>query len=137
MARRKLTEEEKQENKKLKELRRIWDALKGYQLKQMWIRTLPIDDQTLVYRNFDFDEPSKQTTKKMEYYNNLLADKVMWHLQLYSIMNRIITMSNEEMAVRLKCEPDELQFYLDSLEVQEKIAVWEQDGKRHIMLNEI
>jgi len=73
----------------------------------------------------------------MEHYNNLLADKIMWHLLLYSVMNRVITMTNEEMAIRLECEPDELQFYLDSFEVQEKITVWDQDGERNIMVNEI
>ena len=61
MARTKLTEEEKQERKRIKELRHIWEALEVPWLIRMWISTLSLYDRDLIYRNFPMpeDQPKK------------------------------------------------------------------------------
>jgi hypothetical protein len=56
MARTKLTEEEKQEKKRIKELRHIWNALSVPWLIRMWISTLSLYDQNLIYSNFPMPE---------------------------------------------------------------------------------
>lgn len=43
----------KEEKKRIKELKKVWDELKTTWLKQAWISTLSPADASLVYRNFE------------------------------------------------------------------------------------
>jgi hypothetical protein len=65
---------------------------------------------------------------------NKPEDKLMWHLQIYTLTERWITKQDQEIAKALKWTVEEVKANLAVLQDKGQIRVWEQDGQRYISI---
>jgi hypothetical protein len=61
-------------------------------------------------------------------------EKLMWILQVYTLMERWITKADDEIAKALKWTVEDVKYNLEVLQDKGQIRVWEQDGQRYISI---